>query len=150
MDTAGRLQIDEQLMGELQATKLRARADETLLVVDAMTGQEAASLTASFNDAVGITGAVLTKMDGAHEGRGGALGAGGFRKTHQIHGRGREDGRAGAVLPERMTSRILGMGDVVTLVERAQDAVKEEQAEQMRDKIMSRRSTSTISSRRWR
>ena len=64
VDTAGRLQIDEQLMAELQATKELTTADETLLVVDAMTGQEAAALTAAFDDAVGITGAVLTKMDG--------------------------------------------------------------------------------------
>ena len=70
VDTAGRLQIDGQLMEELQATKIATAADETLLVVDAMTGQEAAALTAAFDEAVGITGAVLTKMDG--DTRGGA------------------------------------------------------------------------------
>ena len=137
VDTAGRLQIDEQLMGELQATKLATRADETLLVVDAMTGQEAASLTASFNDAVGITGAVLTKMDGDTRG-GAALSVREVSgKPIKFTGVGEKMDALEPFYPERMTSRILGMGDVVTLVERAQDAVKEEQAEQMRDKIMS-------------
>ena len=137
VDTAGRLQIDEQLMGELQATKVATGADETLLVVDAMTGQEAASLTASFNDAVGITGAVLTKMDGDTRG-GAALSVREVSgKPIKFTGVGEKMDALEPFYPERMTSRILGMGDVVTLVERAQEAVKEEQANQMRDKIMS-------------
>ena len=137
VDTAGRLQIDEQLMGELQATKQATGADETLLVVDAMTGQEAAALTASFNDAVGITGAVLTKMDGDTRG-GAALSVREVSgKPIKFTGIGEKMDALEPFYPERMTSRILGMGDVVTLVERAQDAVKEEQANQMRDKIMS-------------
>jgi signal recognition particle subunit SRP54 len=137
VDTAGRLQIDEQLMGELQATKAATGADETLLVVDAMTGQEAAALTASFNDAVGITGAVLTKMDGDTRG-GAALSVREVSgKPIKFTGVGEKMDALEPFYPERMTSRILGMGDVVTLVERAQEAVKEEQAAQMRDKIMS-------------
>lgn len=137
VDTAGRLQIDEQLMAELQATKELTTADETLLVVDAMTGQEAAALTAAFDDAVGITGAVLTKMDG--DTRGGAA-----LSVREVSGKpikfigvGEKMESLEAFYPERMTSRILGMGDIVTLVERAQEAVKEEQAAQMREKIMS-------------
>ena len=137
VDTAGRLQIDGQLMEELQATKIATAADETLLVVDAMTGQEAAALTAAFDEAVGITGAVLTKMDG--DTRGGAA-----LSVREVSGRpikfigvGEKLEALEAFYPERMTSRILGMGDVVTLVERAQQAVKDEEAEQIRDKIMS-------------
>ena len=137
VDTAGRLTIDEQLMGELKATKLATGADETLLVVDAMTGQEAATLTAAFNDAVEITGAVLTKMDGDTRG-GAALSVREVSgKPIKFTGVGEKMDALEPFYPERMTSRILGMGDVVTLVERAQDAVKEEQATQMRDKIMS-------------
>ena len=137
VDTAGRLTIDEQLMGELQATKAATNADETLLVVDAMTGQEAATLTAAFNDAVGITGAVLTKMDGDTRG-GAALSVREVSgKPIKFTGIGEKMDALEPFYPERMTSRILGMGDVVTLVERAQEAVKEEQATQMRDKIMS-------------
>ena len=124
-------------MGELQATKAATGADETLLVVDAMTGQEAAALTASFNDAVGITGAVLTKMDGDTRG-GAALSVREVSgKPIKFTGVGEKMDALEPFYPERMTSRILGMGDVVTLVERAQEAVKEEQAAQMRDKIMS-------------
>ena len=137
VDTAGRLTIDEQLMGELKATKLATGADETLLVVDAMTGQEAATLTAAFNDAVEITGAVLTKMDGDTRG-GAALSVREVSgKPIKFTGVGEKMDALEPFYPERMTSRILGMGDVVTLVERAQEAVKEEQASQMRDKIMS-------------
>jgi len=137
VDTAGRLTIDEQLMGELLATKAATGADETLLVVDAMTGQEAAALTAAFNDAVGITGAVLTKMDGDTRG-GAALSVREVSgKPIKFTGVGEKMDALEPFYPERMTSRILGMGDVVTLVERAQDAVKDEQANQMRDKIMS-------------
>jgi len=137
VDTAGRLTIDAQLMNELLATKAATNADETLLVVDAMTGQEAATLTAAFNDAVGITGAVLTKMDGDTRG-GAALSVREVSgKPIKFTGIGEKMDALEPFYPERMTSRILGMGDVVTLVERAQDAVKEEQATQMRDKIMS-------------
>jgi len=137
VDTAGRLTIDEQLMGELKATKEATGADETLLVVDAMTGQEAAALTAAFNDAVGITGAVLTKMDGDTRG-GAALSVREVSgKPIKFTGVGEKMDALEVFYPERMTSRILGMGDVVSLVERAQAAVKDEQANQMRDKIMS-------------
>jgi len=137
VDTAGRLTIDEQLMSELQSTKIATSADETLLVVDAMTGQEAATLTAAFNEAVGITGAVLTKMDG--DTRGGA--ALSVREVSgapiKFTGVGEKMDALEPFYPERMTSRILGMGDVVSFVERAQEAVKEEDALKMREKIIS-------------
>ena len=136
VDTAGRLQIDENLMAELLATKTATGADETLLVIDAMTGQEAASLTASFDEMIGITGAVLTKMDGDTRG-GAALSVREVSgKPIKFVGSGEKLDALQPFYPERMTSRILGMGDVITLVERAQETVKEEQASEMRDKIL--------------
>jgi len=137
IDTAGRLQVDVHLMEELQATKTATAADEILLVVDAMTGQEAAALTAAFDEAVGITGAVLTKMDGDTRG-GAALSVREVSgKPIKFTGVGEKMEALEPFYPERMASRILGMGDVVTLVERAQQVVKDEEAEQMRDKILS-------------
>jgi len=135
VDTAGRLQIDEDMMSEMQAIKAATGAQETLLVVDAMTGQEAASLTAAFNDAVGITGAVLTKLDG--DSRGGAA-----LSVREVSGKpikfvgvGEKLDALDPFYPERMTSRILGMGDIVSLVEKAQDAVKEEQAQRIAQRV---------------
>lgn len=137
IDTAGRLQVDVHLMEELRATKIATAADEILLVVDAMTGQEAAALTAAFDEAVGITGAVLTKMDGDTRG-GAALSVREVSgKPIKFTGVGEKMEALEPFYPERMASRILGMGDVVTLVERAQQVVKNEEAEQMRDKILS-------------
>ena len=136
VDTAGRTQIDATMMEELQAVKAATRACETLLVVDAMTGQEAASLTAAFNEAVGITGAVLTKMDG--DARGGA--ALSVREVSgapiKFIGTGETMAALQPFYPERMTSRILGMGDVVSLVERAQKAVADKDAEEMQQRLM--------------
>jgi signal recognition particle subunit SRP54 len=136
IDTAGRTQIDEAMMMELQAVKAATRACETLLVVDAMTGQEAAGLTAAFNEAVGITGAVLTKMDG--DARGGA--ALSVREVSgapiKFVGTGEKMAALQPFYPERMTSRILGMGDVVTLVERAQKAVADSDAAEMQRRML--------------
>lgn len=137
VDTAGRLNIDEKLMGELKATKEATSADETLLVVDAMTGQEAATLTASFNEAVEITGAILTKMDGDTRG-GAALSVREVSgKPIKFTGVGEKMDALEPFYPERMTSRILGMGDIVSLVEKVQAGVKEEEAEKIKQKIMS-------------
>ena len=137
VDTAGRLNIDEKLMGELKATKASTRADETLLVVDAMTGQEAATLTASFNEAVEITGAILTKMDGDTRG-GAALSVREVSgKPIKFTGVGEKMDALEPFYPERMTSRILGMGDIVSLVEKVQAEVAEEEAEKIKEKIMS-------------
>ena len=136
IDTAGRLQIDEAMMGELVQIKDTVQPHEILLVVDAMIGQEAANLTKAFNDAVGITGAILTKMDG--DARGGAA-----LSIRQISGQpikfigtGEKVEALQPFHPDRMASRILGMGDVLTLVEKAQEAVDLSDAVQMQEKIL--------------
>lgn len=136
VDTAGRQIVEERLMKELKDIKSISKADETLLVVDAMTGQEAATLTRAFNDAVGISGAILTKMDG--DTRGGAA-----LSVQRVSGApikfigvGEKVEKLEAFYPERMASRILGMGDVVTLVEKAQEEMDEAEAEKMTKKMM--------------
>ncbi|PRW50902.1 Signal recognition particle 54 kDa chloroplastic isoform A [Chlorella sorokiniana] len=136
VDTAGRLQIDERLMDELRETKAAVNPTDTLLVVDAMTGQEAAGLVKAFNDAVDITGAVLTKMDG--DSRGGAA-----LSIKEVSGRpikfvgtGEKMEALEPFYPERMASRILGMGDVVSLVEKAEDAIQAEEAAELTKKMM--------------
>lgn len=136
VDTAGRLQIDENLMGELTQIKTALEPDEILLVVDAMIGQEAANLTRSFHERIGITGAILTKMDGDTLG-GAAL------SVRQISGQpikfigvGEKVEALQAFYPERMASRILGSGDILTLVEKAQEEISLNDAKQMEEKIL--------------
>lgn len=136
VDTAGRLQIDQTMMAELASIKAAIQPHEILLVVDAMTGQEAANLTRTFHEQIGITGAILTKMDG--DTRGGAA-----LSVRTISGQpikfvgvGEKVEALQPFYPERMASRILGMGDVLTLVEKAQEAVDLEDAEQLQAKIM--------------
>ncbi|NEO55527.1 MAG: signal recognition particle protein [Okeania sp. SIO3B5] len=137
IDTAGRLQIDQEMMAELAKIKAAVKPQETLLVVDAMTGQEAATLTRTFNDEIGITGAILTKMDG--DTRGGAA-----LSVRRISGQpikfvgvGEKVEALQPFYPERMASRILGMGDVLTLVEKAQEEFDIADAEKMQEKILS-------------
>ncbi|MBF2078770.1 MAG: signal recognition particle protein [Synechococcales cyanobacterium T60_A2020_003] len=137
IDTAGRLQIDESMMAELAQVKAAVQPHEVLLVVDAMTGQEAANLTRTFHDQIGITGAILTKMDG--DTRGGAA-----LSVRQISGQpikfigvGEKVEALQPFYPDRMASRILGMGDVLTLVEKAQEEVDFAEAEKMQEKILS-------------
>ncbi|MBR8837218.1 MAG: signal recognition particle protein [Stigonema ocellatum SAG 48.90 = DSM 106950] len=137
IDTAGRLQIDGDMMAELARIKKTVQPQETLLVVDAMTGQEAANLTRTFHDQIGITGAILTKMDG--DSRGGAA-----LSVRQISGApikfvgvGEKVEALQPFYPERMASRILGMGDVLTLVEKAQEEIDLADAEKMQEKILS-------------
>lgn len=136
VDTAGRLQIDENMMAELGQIKKTIQPDETLLVVDAMTGQEAANLTRTFNDEIGITGAILTKMDG--DSRGGA--ALSIRRISgapiKFVGIGEKVEALQPFYPDRIASRILGMGDVLTLVEKAQEEFDLADAEKMQKKIM--------------
>jgi signal recognition particle subunit SRP54 len=139
IDTAGRLQIDENLMNELATIKSTINPHEILLVIDAMTGQEAASLTKSFHDQIGITGAVLTKMDG--DARGGAA-----LSVRRISGQpikfigvGEKVEALQPFYPDRMASRILGMGDVLTLVEKARDEINLEEAEELQSKILEAR-----------
>jgi signal recognition particle subunit SRP54 len=137
IDTAGRLQIDEDMMAELARIKETVQPHETLLVVDSMTGQEAANLTRTFHDQIGITGAILTKMDG--DSRGGAA-----LSVRQISGApikfvgvGEKVEALQPFYPDRMASRILGMGDVLTLVEKAQEEFDLADAEKMQEKILS-------------
>ncbi|MBW4518429.1 MAG: signal recognition particle protein [Scytolyngbya sp. HA4215-MV1] len=137
IDTAGRLQIDEDMMAELAQIKETVQPHEVLLVVDAMTGQEAANLTRTFHDQIGITGAILTKMDG--DTRGGAA-----LSVRQISGQpikfvgvGEKVDALQPFYPDRMASRILGMGDVLTLVEKAREEVDMAEAEKMQEKILS-------------
>ena len=136
IDTAGRLQIDQDMMGELARIKDTVQPHEVLLVVDAMTGQEAANLTQTFHDQIGITGAILTKMDG--DTRGGAA-----LSVRQISGQpikfigtGEKVEALQPFYPDRMASRILGMGDVLTLVEKAREEVDLAEAEKMQEKIL--------------
>jgi signal recognition particle subunit SRP54 len=136
IDTAGRLQIDRDMMGELAQIKDTVNPDDTLLVVDAMTGQEAANLTRTFHEQIGITGAILTKLDG--DTRGGAA-----LSVRQISGQpikfvgvGEKVEALQPFYPDRMASRILNMGDVLTLVEKAQEQIDIADVEKMQAKIM--------------
>ena len=135
VDTAGRLQIDEDMMDEMVRIRNAVNPDEVLLVVDSMIGQEAADLTRAFHEKVGITGAVLTKLDG--DSRGGA--ALSIRKVSgqpiKFIGTGEKVEALQPFHPERMAGRILGMGDVLTLVEKAQKEVEIADAEQMQRKF---------------
>lgn len=129
IDTAGRLHIDEPLMQELQNIKDIAHPNEILLVVDALTGQDIVNVASSFHDHLNITGAVLTKMDGDSRG-GGALSV--REMTHvpiKYIGTGEKLDQIDLFYPDRMADRILGMGDVVSLVEKVQDVYDEKEAE---------------------
>jgi signal recognition particle subunit SRP54 len=137
IDTAGRLQIDQDMMAELARIKTTVQPHEVLLVVDAMTGQEAANLTQTFHSQIGVTGAILTKMDG--DTRGGAA-----LSVRRISGQpikfigvGEKVEALQPFYPDRMASRILGMGDVLTLVEKAREEVDIAEAEKMQEKILS-------------
>jgi signal recognition particle subunit SRP54 len=135
IDTAGRLHIDQELMQELVKIKAKISPAEVLLVADAMTGQDAVNIAREFNDKVGLTGVILTKLDG--DTRGGAA-----LSIHWVAGRpirfvgiGEKLDALEPFFPERMASRILGMGDVVSLVEKAQNAVEENEALKFQEKI---------------
>ncbi len=135
IDTAGRLQIDEALMDELEQLKKTVRPHEILLVVDALTGQDAVNAAEGFNDRLGIDGIIMTKMDG--DSRGGAA-----LSTKKVTGRPIKFVGMGEKLdelepfhPERMASRILGMGDMMSLIEKAQEDFDEKKAEELEQKI---------------
>ncbi|WP_158737670.1 signal recognition particle protein [Alteribacillus sp. YIM 98480] len=137
IDTAGRLHVDEQLMGELQEIKDTVQPDEILLVVDAMTGQDAVNVAESFNEQLGLTGVVLTKLDGDTRG-GAALSVKAVTETPiKFAGMGEKVDQLEPFHPERMASRILGMGDVLSLIEKAQTNVDEERAKELEKKIRS-------------
>ena len=135
IDTAGRLHIDEELMKELHDIKDNVKPDEILLVVDGMTGQDAVNVAKSFNEELDITGGVLTKLDG--DTRGGAA-----LSVKEVAGKpikfiseGEKLDDVSAFHPDRLASRILGMGDVVSLVEKAQEAIDEKEAKKMEEKF---------------
>jgi signal recognition particle subunit SRP54 len=141
LDTAGRLSIDEALMDEVRAIRAATNPAETLLVVDAMTGQDAVNTAKAFNDALGVTGIVLTRMDG--DARGGAA-----LSMRAHHRRADQALRLGEKLdaledfhPERVAGRILGMGDIVGLVERAAETIDQDEAEKLAKKMMKGPST---------
>ena len=137
VDTAGRLQVDEGMMEELRQCASASSPSDTLLVVDAMTGQEAASLTAAFAAATPLTGAILTKLDG--DARGGA--ALSVRAVSgapiKFVGTGEKLDALEPFYPDRLAGRILGMGDVLTLVEKAEAAVSEADAERLAQRMLS-------------
>ena len=141
LDTAGRLQIDEVLMQELVQIKEAVPVDETLLVVDAMAGQDAVNVAKTFNETVGIDGIILTKTDG--DTRGGAalsvLSVTG--KPIKFQGTGEKLDDLEVFHPSRMASRILGMGDVLTLIEKAEKAYDAKKAAEMEEKLKSNRFT---------
>ena len=135
LDTAGRLHIDEELMGELQQIKDLLEPTEILFVVDAMTGQDAVNAAAAFNEKLDITGIILTKMDG--DTRGGAA-----LSTRQVTGKPIKFRGTGEKMdciepfyPDRMASRILGMGDVLSLIEKAEQALDEKKAAELEKKL---------------
>ena len=135
LDTAGRLQIDENMMEELVRIKDSTPVDISLLVADAMTGQDAVNVSESFNEKVGIDGVILTKLDG--DTRGGAalsIRAACGRPIYYA-GMGEKFTDLEQFHPDRMASRILGMGDVMSLIEKAQESIDEEQARKMEQKL---------------
>lgn len=136
LDTAGRLHVDEELMNELKAVKAEAKPHEILLVVDAMTGQDAVNVATSFDEALGIDGLILTKLDGDTRG-GAALSARAVTgKPIKFVGTGEKLDNLDVFHPDRMASRILGMGDVLSLIEKAEMAIDEKKAEELEKKLM--------------
>ena len=135
LDTAGRLHVDEDMMNELKEIKSSVDVHQTILVVDAMTGQDAVNVASSFNDEIGIDGVVLTKMDGDTRG-GAALSIKAVTGKPILYvGMGEKLSDLEQFYPDRMASRILGMGDVLTLIEKVQADFDEEQAKQMEQKL---------------
>ena len=141
LDTAGRLQIDAPMIEEVRQIRRKVRVDESLLVVDAMTGQEAVNVGRAFHDQVGVDAVILTKLDG--DARGGA--ALSMRETIGApivySGVGEKPADLEPFAPDRMASRILGMGDVLSLIEKAQEHVDEKRAAELEDKLMRGRLT---------
>jgi signal recognition particle subunit SRP54 len=136
LDTAGRLQIDDAMMRELEEIKARTKPEEVLLVADAMTGQEAVNVASEFNHRVGLTGVVFTKIDG--DARGGA--AISIREVNGVPikflGTGERVGDLEPFHPDRLASRILGMGDMLTLIEKAQSALDPEEAVESAQRVL--------------
>ena len=137
VDTAGRLHVDEELMQELRDIKAAIEPHEILLVVDAMTGQDAVNVAKAFNESLEISGLIMTKLDGDARG-GAALSVKSVTGCPiKFVGMGEKNDALEVFHPERMASRILGMGDVLTLIEKAQTAYDEKQAKELEERIMS-------------
>lgn len=135
LDTAGRLHIDEDMMAELQEIKEAVNVQQTILVVDAMTGQDAVNVASSFNEKIGIDGVIVTKLDGDTRG-GAALSIKAVTGCPILYvGMGEKLSDLEQFYPDRMASRILGMGDVLTLIEKAGAELDEEKARQMTQKL---------------
>ena len=135
LDTAGRLQIDENMMEELQNIKRELNVDQSILVVDGMTGQEAVNVSNTFEEKVGIDGVILTKLDGDTRG-GAALSIRAVTGKPILYvGMGEKLSDLEQFYPERMASRILGMGDVLTLIEKASEELDEEKSKQMMENM---------------
>ena len=135
LDTAGRLHIDEDMMAELQEIKEAVNVHQTILVVDAMTGQDAVNVASSFNEKIGIDGVIVTKLDGDTRG-GAALSIKAVTGCPILYvGMGEKLSNLEQFYPDRMASRILGMGDVLTLIEKAGAELDEEKARQMTQKL---------------
>lgn len=139
LDTAGRLHIDEELMQELQNIRDAVEPAEILLVVDAMTGQDAVNAANAFDEALGVTGVMLTKLDG--DARGGAALSikASTGKPIKFIGVGEKLDQIEPFYPDRMASRILGMGDVLTLIEKAEQSFDEKKAQEMAERMKANR-----------
>jgi signal recognition particle subunit SRP54 len=135
LDTAGRIHIDEPLMQELSHIKKEANPHEILLVADAMTGQDAVNIAQSFNERLGISGVILTKIDGDARGGAALSIASVTGKPIKFLGSGEKIEPLEPFYPDRIASRILGMGDIVTLVEKAQEAISMEEALKLEKKL---------------
>jgi len=135
LDTAGRLHIDEDMMAELQEIKETVEVHQTLLVVDAMTGQDAVNVASNFNEKIGIDGVIITKLDGDTRG-GAALSIKAVTGCPILYaGMGEKLSDLEQFYPDRMASRILGMGDVLSLIEKAGQEIDEDKARQMTEKF---------------
>ena len=135
LDTAGRLQIDEVMMAELQQIREQVDVTQTILVVDAMTGQEAVNVASTFEEKIGIDGVILTKLDGDTRGGAALSIRAACGKPILYAGMGEKPDDLEQFYPDRMSSRILGMGDVLSLIEKAQENLNEERAKEMEKKL---------------
>lgn len=136
VDTAGRLAVDEAMMQEITAIKAAVKPSETLFVVDAMTGQDAVNTAKEFNDRLDFDGVVLTKLDGDTRGGAAISIRSVVSKPLKFISSGEKMDALQVFHPERMADRILGMGDVVSLVERAQEQFDEEEARRLKKKLV--------------
>ena len=135
LDTAGRLHVDEDMMHELQEIKEKVGVDQTILVVDAMTGQDAVNVASMFEEKIGIDGVILTKLDGDTRGGAALSIKATCGKPILYAGMGEKLSDLEQFYPDRMASRILGMGDVLTLIEKAQETIDDEKAKSMEQKL---------------